>query len=173
LAAAEDLLSDDREASFTEIAVAAGVSHTTIYRHFADRTDLLIELMEMRMDRHEAEVADWDHGPEDFERLLRLLALEAAKFQGLMAELRQREPDDVRFAKLMRRTAEAFRRPLESAQAAGRIRQDRTPEGSIALLMMIDAATAMHSDRTARENAAEVAIDVIVHGIGTGQPPRN
>jgi AcrR family transcriptional regulator len=165
LSSAEKLLAEDREASLTEIAVAAGVSHATVYRHFADRTELLIELMERRLDRHEGEVAGWDGGPEDFERLVRLIATEQAKFQGLMAETRQREPDDVRFARLRSRTTEMFRGPLESAKAAGSVRPDRTPEDMVPLLMMVDAATAQHADRGAREVAAEAAVDIILRGI--------
>lgn len=168
LSAAENLLAEDRYASFTEIAVAAGVSHTTIYRHFADRTELLVELMELRLDRHEDEVGGWAPGPENFERLLRLLALEQAKFQGLMAELRQQHPDDDRFANLRSRTTDLFRGPVEAAKAAGLIRPDRTPEGMGTLLMMIDGATAQHADRAAREAAAEEAVNIVLGGI---RPP--
>jgi len=165
LVAAEELLAEDREASFTEIAVAAGVSHTTVYRHFADRTDLLFELMELRMGRHEAEVADWDEGPENFGRLLRLLAVEGARFQGLVAEVRRREADDPRYARLRGRTAKLFRGPLAAAQAAGTVSRERTPEGMIALLMMADGPSSLYPDSEARKAAAEEAVDIILRGI--------
>jgi AcrR family transcriptional regulator len=165
LSAAEELLAEDREASLTEIAVAAGVSHTTIYRHFADRTDLLLELMELRMDRHEAEVADWEIGPESFERLLRLIAVEGARFQGLVAEVRRRGADSPRYANLRHRTTELFRRPLEVAQAAGTVSGETEPEGMVALLMMIDGPTSLPADAEARKDAAEEAVDVVMRGI--------
>ena len=168
ITAAEKLLTEDREASLTEIAIAAGVSHATIYRHFADRTDLFIALMERQMDRHEAEVAEWDLGPDSFERLLRLLTTEQSRFQGLMTEIRENDIGDARFQRLVGRTEELIRGPLEAAKAAGTVRKRQTIAGTMMLFRMVDGALAAHRERAVRELVAGEAVEVVLAGVRPG-----
>jgi AcrR family transcriptional regulator len=166
IAAAEEIYVKNGAANFAEISVRAGVSQATVYRHFGDRSELSTALMAAGLDRLEAEVEAWDVGPQNFEDLLRLMATEQAKFQGLMALVRRKEVNESAVEELTARTAELFRAPLEAAKTAGRIREAFDITGVIGILSMIDGAIAPHPTRSAREEAGRQAVDIVLHGIG-------
>jgi AcrR family transcriptional regulator len=165
IAAAEEIYVKNGDASFAEISVLAGVSQATVYRHFGDRSALSTALMSEGLDRLEAQVESWEVGPQNFEHLLRLMATEQAKFQGLTALVRQKEVNESAVDRLKTRTVELFRKPLDEAKAAGRIREGFDTTGIIGVLSMIDGAIAPHPTRSAREEAGQSAVDIILNGI--------
>lgn len=65
LDAAIAVLSKDSAASLADIAAAAGVGRTTVHRHFAERTDLMLAISQEALARTEAAVirARLDQGP--------------------------------------------------------------------------------------------------------------
>lgn len=163
--AAEEIFVKKGEANFAEISVLAGVSQATVYRHFSDRSDLSTALMSRGLDRLEAAVESWEAGPQNFEDLLRLMATEQAKFQGLTALVRRREVNEKAVDKLRIRTAELFRKPLDEAKAAGRISKGFDISDMIGVLSMIDGAIAPHPSRSGREEAGQAAVDIVLNGI--------
>jgi AcrR family transcriptional regulator len=165
IAAAEEIFVKNGDASFAEISILAGVSQATVYRHFKDRSELLAALMSAGLDRLEAEVDSWEVNPQSFEDLLRLMATEQAKYQGLIAQVRRNEVDESAVERLRARTSELFREPLDEARAGGRIRETFDVTGVIGILSMIDGAIAPHPTRSAREEAGMLAVDIVLNGI--------
>jgi AcrR family transcriptional regulator len=165
VAAAEKLFTDDAQASFAEIALTAGVSQATVYRHFADRQALLVALMETSLDRIEEQVEAWDIDADSFEDLLSLMAAEQARYQGLLAAVRRGEVDESRIEPISIRSRDLFREPLAAAKKAKRLRRDLTLDDVIPMLAMIDGALSAVSDRAQRQAAAERALEIIGAGI--------
>src|ERR1700761_5481111 len=123
-AAAEDLVVEDPQATFTEIAARAGVSYATIYRYFPNRAALYVALMERATSNAEDEVVSWELGPGSFHDLLHLVARQRARFHGLTAAARRGEIDEEQLSTLQARTEQLFREPLRSAKVAGRLRDE-------------------------------------------------
>jgi AcrR family transcriptional regulator len=165
VAAAEEIFVKNGDASFAEISILAGVSQATVYRHFRDRSELLVELMSRGLDRLEAKVDSWELGPQSFDDLLRLMATEQAKYQGLVADVRRNEVEESAVEEIKARTAELFRGPLDAAKAAGGIGADFDATDVIWVLSMIDGAISLHPTRSAREYAGMRAVDVVLDGI--------
>jgi AcrR family transcriptional regulator len=165
VAAAEKLLIKDGRANFTEIAVKAGVSPATIYRYFSDRSQLLTSIMERQLASLEAAVDSWTLDDTSFERLLRLMAKEQAKYQGVLAEVRRGEVDPEAIEALTSRTIELFRVSLEIAKGAGTIREDIGAMGLINLIRMLDGAIGGETTRAARERIGSEAVDILLDGI--------
>jgi AcrR family transcriptional regulator len=165
VAAAEQLLVEDGQANFTEIALEAGVSPATVYRHFPDRSHLLSSLMDRQLEHLELTLEDWTLDATSFERLLRLFAEEQAKYQGLIAQVRRGEVSPVQLEDLTRRTRELFRVPLARAKEAGAVRKRIGPDDVISLLRMIDGSIAGETSRSAREKVASEAVDIVLDGV--------
>jgi AcrR family transcriptional regulator len=165
LGTAEKLLGKDSAASFTEIAVAAGVSTATVYRHFDDRPTLLIALMERALEEIEAEVDGWELGPTSFEDLLRLMSEHQARYQGVLSAVRQGEVVDPRMGVLEARTRDLFISPHAEAAKAGTLRPDLNLDDVIPLLAMIDGALSSVEDQRAREATAARAVEMLLDGV--------
>jgi AcrR family transcriptional regulator len=169
LRAAEDLLETDADASFAQISIAAEVSQATVYRHFADRSELLIGLMERSLAEIEAEVAGWEPAPDTMEALLRLMSTHQARYQGVLSAVRRGEVDGTRLAEMEARTLDVFRKPFNTAKRAGRVRKGVVLKDVIPLLAMVDGAIAVFTDRRDRDRAAALAVEVVCRGIaGSG-----
>jgi AcrR family transcriptional regulator len=165
IAAAEEIFVKNGDANFAEISVLAGLSQATVYRHFRDRSELLVALMSRGLDRLEAKADSWELGPQSFDDLLRLMATEQAKYQGLVADVRRNEVEESAVEELRARTSELFRVPLAAAKEAGGIIGDFDATDVIWVLSMIDGAISLHPTRSAREAAGIRAVDVVLDGI--------
>ena len=128
--------------------------------------------MERQLTRLEAAVASWTLDASSFERLLRLMAKEQSKYQGLIAEVRRGEVDPAEIETLRRRTYELFRAPLELAQQKGTIDEGIEVTRVITLLAMVDGAIGGQTTRTKRERAGSEAVDILLGGI-RGQQRRD
>jgi AcrR family transcriptional regulator len=165
ISAAEEIFVKNGDANFAEISVRAGLSQATVYRHFSDRSELLVALMSRGLDRLEAKVDSWELGPESFDNLLRLMATEQAKYQGLVADVRRNEVEESAVEELKARTSELFRGPLAAAKEVGSISQNFHATDVIWVLSMIDGAISLHPTRSAREEAGMRAVDLVLDGI--------
>jgi AcrR family transcriptional regulator len=165
LDAAHELYADGGDASFAEIADAAGVGQATVYRHFLNREDLLAALAEEGMSRIEEKVAAASVTPASFEALLRLMAAEQVRDQTLIAAIRRGELDQARVERLSDRARTLFREPLAAAQAAGRVREELDLDDVMAVLAMLDGALAAVDDHQGRGQAAARALDLLLDGL--------
>lgn len=167
LDAAEDLLADDPHASFAEISIAAKVSTATVYRHFNDRSSLLVALMERSMEEIEATIGESAPDPISFEDLLRLTSTHQARYQGVLSAVRRGEVTGPKMEELEARTLELFVEPLAVATATKAVRSDLTIDDVIPLLAMIDGALSAVGDRDARADSAARAVGLLLDAIMT------
>ena len=167
LDAAHELYSNGGEASFAEIASAAGVGQATVYRHFENREDLLAALAEEGISRIEQKAAAAPLGAESFEGLLRLMAAEQVRDQTLIATIRRGELEQARVERLTDRARALFREPLAAAQAAGQLRSELDLDDVMLVLAMLDGALAAVDDPAHRGPAAERALDLLLDGLRT------
>ncbi len=165
LDAARELYVDDSGASFTEIALRAGVGQATVYRHFADRRALLTELATEDMGRLEEWAAEQTIGPDSLESLLREIITNLLRTQGLIEAIRAGEVDEGRVRLLADRTRDLFAPRLEAAQAAGVVRPDLTVDHLMVVLGMIDGALAAGHDRAERKRATTLAFEIALDGL--------
>jgi AcrR family transcriptional regulator len=165
LAAARELYRDDADASFAEIAVAAGVGQATVYRHFTDRRALLAELAEEDMDRLEERVEAQPIEPGSMESLLREMIAEQLRSQGVIGAMRAGEVEQSRVQGLTERARDLFTQRLAAAQEAGLVRADLTLDDVMLVLSMIDGALAARSDRKSRKQAAAQAFEIVMDGL--------
>jgi AcrR family transcriptional regulator len=165
LDAARDLLPDGGDASFADIAQAAGVGQATIYRHFDSRQDLFAALAEEGMTRIEERVAAAAVEPGSFEKLLRLIAAEQVRDTTLMAALGDGELEQARVERLADRARALFREPLAAAQQAGLVRGELDLDDVMAALAMLEGALVAVADQGQRETAAARALELLFDGL--------
>lgn len=165
LGAAQELLADGGEASFANIAHAAGVGQATVYRHFESHQDLFATLAEEAMTRIEAKVAATPVDPGSFESLLRLLAREQVRDQTLIAAIRRDEVEPARVQRLSDRARALFREPLAAAQGAELVRGEVDLDDVMSILAMIDGALAAVDDQGERGRTASRAVDLLLDGL--------
>ncbi len=165
LDAARELLADGDDASFAEIADAAGVGQATVYRHFESRGMLLAALAEEGMDRLEERVAAAPVTAASFERLLRLITAEQVHDQTLIAAIRRGEVEESRVQRLTERALALFREPLAAAQAAGLVRGELKLDDVMLVLAMIDGALASAADHHQRQRSAKRVLAIVLDGL--------
>ncbi|WP_395945759.1 TetR/AcrR family transcriptional regulator [Brevundimonas sp.] len=108
------------------IAEKAGVGRGTLYRHFADRTELALAVLEADVAELGRRTAEQGDDPQVFFWFLDELAEHMIRNAGLAGVVRNvRSPDAL--TPLRQRLMEAGAAPLERAQAAGLVREDLRP----------------------------------------------
>jgi AcrR family transcriptional regulator len=129
LEAAARVLAEDPTASMQEIAAAAEVSRPTVYRHFADREELIdairMEVMEQAFERLDAAAASTDPADVALERLIGEVAEIAARYP-LLGSLIGGPPPGRR--KPPNRVVEAFQILVDRGRRDGILRPDLRPE---------------------------------------------
>lgn len=165
LDAAEHVLAEDPDASFAEIAHAAGVAQATVYRHFSARQELHLAHGYDSVARMAAGIAEAPIGPDSFEQLLRTFVGEQVRFRGLAAAIRREEVDEAGVEKLTDQIKELFAAPLAAALEAGRVRADLTVDDALMVLGMVDGPLAGVTDRGERELVAGRTLDLVLDGL--------
>ena len=129
LEAAARVLADDSTASMQAIADAAEVSRPTVYRHFADREELIeairVEVMEQAFERLAVATASTDPAAVSLERLIGDLAEIAVRYPLLGSLIgdpppRKRKPPDHLVA--------CFEELIARGRRDGTLRPDLRPE---------------------------------------------
>jgi AcrR family transcriptional regulator len=164
LEAAARTFQAEPEASFADIALAAGVGQATVYRHFADRRILITALLEQAIERLEDFAGDQEAGPDRLEAILRAAVAEQVACQGLMSVVRAGAVEEDRIDAIVARTTKLFHRPLEEAKEAGTVRQDLEAEELPMILAMVDGAL-MASDPDARQETSERVLQILIDGL--------
>lgn len=151
-----------------EIAVAAGVSRTTLHRHFADREALAAAVLQENVSRIEARAAalsEADDGAEQLYHYLLDVQLEAPWLARMVAG-----EDLVGVGDLADRTAAALDPLVTRARAVGVLRPSVTTQDVLLTLPMAMAVqlAETHSSRRARTARCRA----ILHcGLFTTEPP--
>lgn len=127
LKAARELLSEQGlDVPLDLIAERAGVGRGTLYRHFADRTELALAVLIDGVDDLDARTRAQGDAPEVFFWFVEELADLVMQNAGWSDVLRNvRSPDAL--TPLRQRLTEAGAGPLARAQAAGLVREDLGP----------------------------------------------
>jgi AcrR family transcriptional regulator len=165
LDAARELYRDDAEASFAEIAHRAGVGQATVYRHFADRRAVVVELVEEEMQVLEERVGSEPIGPTSLERMIAEMIPMQLGLQGPMSVIRLGEVEESRIQALTDRTRDLFAPRLEAAKAAGVVRADLDLDDLMLMLAMFDGVLARTTDMGERERAWARTFEIVMDGL--------
>lgn len=163
IAAADELLAANADASFAEIGIRAGLNQATVYRHFPDRSKLFGAVLEATLERFEAMTDSWDLGPDSFEELLRQMAVQQAAYRGLMSRIRAGQIDQGRRNDVRARTIALYSQPLALAKEAGRVQASLEPKDVLLLLHMVEGVVAARTEDPGV--AATEALDLIMAGL--------
>lgn len=122
---------------FDDIARAAGVGRSTLYRHFPTRDALFVAMLDDLMEQFEAFAASQPDTPETLLELFdAVIDLQHGHPAVLAYIARPAEPDPAA-AERRRRLLEAFRQPLATALAARTVRADLRLDDLRILLVML------------------------------------
>ncbi|QTN18391.1 helix-turn-helix transcriptional regulator [Brevundimonas sp. AJA228-03] len=133
-AATEVFAKDGIEAPLVEIARRAGVGRGTLYRHFPERIDLVVALLERNLDELQAQAADLADQPEGLLALIRTMINQDVDVAPLL------DSDLIVPAPLLARFVAICRRPLEAARRSGVVRQDLDETDLLDLTVMAGSA---------------------------------
>ncbi len=165
LDAAHDLLQRDPEVSHAEIARVAGVGRASVYRHFPERQDIVVALLDELVGRVE-EFAAAQEEPATMVDLMRAMAREQARSLGVISVMR-RDFAPGQLGALNDRVLELFAEPLARAQREGLVRADLALEEVPLLLSMVEGALNQVTDPVDRGEASSRALDFVLQGVLT------
>lgn len=166
IAVARDLCrSGAGDISLEEIATAAGVGRSTLFRNFADRLELIkavqaVELQAIAEQRNQ--LAD---RPDALFELMRTVARLTAVYRAMDDSLLASPAGRAMMLDASRATARIFAGPIDRARGAGLIRPDVTPEDILIACNMIGYAHS--SDFTRNDSVFERGFALVLKGIGS------
>lgn len=170
LKAAADILARNPGASFTELAPAIGISRATLYRHFAQREELIRALAMYALHEYDKKMnlIDKQNLPplEKLKALLGALLPMGEQFHFLSKEWEA--IDDPEIADIYNRQSDGLVRLIQAAKDDGSIAQD-TPTAWIvqALEALIYAAwESVEAGDIARNDAPSLVYRTLMEGFG-------
>ncbi|CAN5259304.1 TetR/AcrR family transcriptional regulator [soil metagenome] len=122
------------EAPLGEIARQAGVGRGTLYRHFPERIDLIVALLNRNLDDLQAQAADLADQPDGLLILIRTMIDQDIDVAPLL------DSDLIMPATLLARFVAICRVPLETARRAGVVRPDLDETDLLDLTVMAGSA---------------------------------
>ena len=133
-AAARVFAADGVDAPLGEIARQAGVGRGTLYRHFPERIDLIVALLNRNLDDLEAQATDLADQPDGLLTLIRTMIDQDIDVAPLL------DSDLIMPATLLARFVAICRAPLETARRAGVVRPDLDETDLLDLTVMAGSA---------------------------------
>ncbi|WP_292151633.1 TetR/AcrR family transcriptional regulator [Brevundimonas sp.] len=133
-AAAQVFAAGGVEAPLGEIAKRAGVGRGTLYRHFPERIDLVVALLNRNLDDLEAQAADLADQPDGLLSLIRTMIDQDIDVAPLL------DSDLIVPAPLLARFVAICQVPLETARRAGIVRLDLDETDLLDLTVMAGSA---------------------------------
>lgn len=149
------------------IAQAAGVSRTTLARHFPDRETLGIELFERNMRVLEDQAKALHGEPHGFRSMLSILSDQAAENLGLSEAIARRREHFPRLMAMRDRLVVALRPLFDAAATRGEIRSGVEPEDVPAILDLLMSA---RGDEPARKDTTARVRAIVFAGIFNSPP---
>ena len=122
------------DAPLGEIAREAGVGRGTLYRHFPERIDLIVALLNRNLDDLEAQAADLADQPDGLLTLIQTMIDQDIDVAPLL------DSDLIMPATLLARFVAICRAPLETARRAGVVRPDLDETDLLDLTVMAGSA---------------------------------
>jgi AcrR family transcriptional regulator len=165
LDAARRLFAESTDVAMCEVARQAGVGQATLYRNFADRTELAAEVFNEYIERFEALAAECLRTPGTFFVLLRHLVLSVAEFYTLGDLARRDARVGSQLDRIRNRIADLIRQPLDDAKKAGRLRRDASVDDVFLILLMARGAMERTSGPEARAVAATRVLTIALDGL--------
>lgn len=145
------------------IAERAGVGRATLYRHFADRSELALAVLEADVEDLGRRTVAQGSEPQTFFWFLDRLAEHMILNAGLADVVRNvRSPDAL--TPLRQRLTEAGAAPLARAQAAGLVRKDLGPM-DIRLIATLLGAGFQGADETERRAVSARTRAIVLDGL--------
>jgi AcrR family transcriptional regulator len=166
LDSAHELLQRDPEVSHADIAQGAGVGRASVYRHFPERRDIIVALLDELVGSVEQFAAAQPEPPSMID-LMRAMAREQARSLGLISLMR-RDFAPGQLEDLNDRVLALFAEPLASAQREGLVRADIALEEVPLLLSMVEGALNQVADPVDRGEASSRALDFVLRGVLSG-----
>jgi AcrR family transcriptional regulator len=158
----------ERDASMAEIATAAGVARTTLYRHYPTREALLEALAEQALGELSERIADAHLDtapvPEAIERLARALLTVADRYIVLVRERAKPHHEETE-----RHIGGPLRAVFERGVATGVLRADITADAQLQLFgsLVTGALEAGLQRELGVEQAADVVTSLYLRGAAT------
>lgn len=182
LAAAATVLATRPHASMQDVAAAADLHRATLYRHFADREQLIRAVLEQALTEATGAVTATEDQTQPgwvaLHRATAALVEVGLQYLGLVGGFATDDPDLLQHEA---RLNAALHRIVARAQEEGVIRDDADPRWvTICLLQLLAAAAEeVRAARLAPEAVADLVLTTLRHGVGArdavgtaaGQPP--
>jgi AcrR family transcriptional regulator len=164
LEVARELFAESADFPMSEVARRAEVGKATLYRNFADRSDLAAAVFVDEIDQFELLAAEHTEDPGVFFVLLRDVVKRMARSYALAELARQDASVGPARAAAKQRFAELMKHALHDAKTAGLLRPDLTIDDVLLITSMVRGALQGLDDPAARATAATRALALALEG---------
>jgi AcrR family transcriptional regulator len=155
--------SDGIDAPLEDVAAAAGLSRTSLHRHFASRAELLAAIWEADVSETEADAERFAGEPDAFVRLLDATLQQQVDRRAIHPDAAQIESPDI--VALAARFVAAIERTAEASRASGVLRPDVTNDTALRAVGMAIWAVWNVTDRDERSRVAGEVRDLLLRGL--------
>lgn len=142
------------------VAAESGVGRATLYRHFPDRTALLLALIDREIEQVMTVFEQHPRGDVLIAMVRRFAA--ATKEASVLADAwRALSPDDSEMLRRQQDLISAFEQPLADAIQAGTVRSDLTLDDVVSVVRMVAGA----ARQAANTDASDRIVDLVLNGL--------
>lgn len=165
-AAREVFERDGIDAPLEDISAAAGLSRTSLHRHFTSRGELIAAIWASDVDETEADAARFAEYPDAFVRLFDATLQQQVDRRSIHPSAAQIESPDI--VALAARFVAAIESAVKTSRSAGVLRADVTNDTGLRAVGMAIWAVWNVPDRAERQRVAAEVRDVLLRGLLAG-----
>ena len=154
------------DAPLENVAAAAGLSRTSLHRHFTSRGELVAAIWASDVDETEADAARFAGQPDAFVQLFDRTLEQQVDRRSIHPSAAQIESPDI--VALAARFVAAIEGAVETSRAAGVLRADVTNDSGLRAVGMAIWAVWNVADRAERQRVAAEVRDVLMRGLLAG-----